>query len=258
MCIRDSINAEYGEICRLNPSSLTVVLPVRATMEGSWANLDPGTYAEDAEQPEGADAPVEARLPPPSPTIASLAENPNGLYEHIEVLENFAMVAPGIYRSSFPKKKNYQFLKRLKIKTILFLAHEEYPDAHVEWMSQNGLQLRQHGVSGNKEPFVEIEPQVIVNALVTLLDVRNHPVLIHCNKGKHRTGCLVGCLRKIMRWCKTSIFEEYRRFAGIKARRADQEFIELFETRKVTVLAEHLPTWLYDEWIEQSLTLDKS
>lgn len=28
-------------------------------------------------------------------------------------------------------------------------------------------------------------------------DARNHPLLIHCNKGKHRTGCLVGCFRKV-------------------------------------------------------------
>ena len=29
------------------------------------------------------------------------------------------------------------------------------------------------------------------------LDRRRHPVLVHCNKGRHRTGCLVGCIRKI-------------------------------------------------------------
>ena len=53
-------------------------------------------------------------------------------------------------------------------------------------------------------------------------DTRNHPVLIHCNKGKHRIGCLIGCLRKLQRWSMTSIFDEYRRFAGTKVL-ADQE-----------------------------------
>ena len=28
-------------------------------------------------------------------------------------------------------------------------------------------------------------------------------MLIHCNKGKHRTGCLIGCIRKIQRWSHT-------------------------------------------------------
>lgn len=70
---------------------------------------------------------------------------------------------------------------------------------------------------------MEIDTEIMQAAVVALLDARHHPVLIHCNKGKHRTGCLVGCLRKTMRWCITAIFDEYRRFAGTKARRADQD-----------------------------------
>ena len=60
------------------------------------------------------------------------------------------------------------------------------------------------------------------------MDPRNHPVLIHCNQGKHRTGCLVGCLRKVQQWSLVAIFEEYRRFAGTKARVVDELFIERF------------------------------
>lgn len=33
--------------------------------------------------------------------------------------ENFSMVTPFIYRSGFPKKKNFSFLKKIKIKSIL-------------------------------------------------------------------------------------------------------------------------------------------
>ncbi|CAN0534051.1 unnamed protein product, partial [Ectocarpus sp. 8 AP-2014] len=28
-------------------------------------------------------------------------------------------------------------------------------------------------------------------------DASNHPMLVHCNKGKHRTGCLIGCFRRV-------------------------------------------------------------
>ncbi|KAF3504723.1 hypothetical protein F2Q69_00042071 [Brassica cretica] len=45
----------------------------------------------------------------------------------------------------------------------------------------------------------------------------------------HRTGCLVGCVRKIQRWCLSSIFDEYQRFAASKARISDQRFMELFD-----------------------------
>ena len=35
-------------------------------------------------------------------------------------------------------------------------------------------------------------------------------------QGTHRTGCVVACLRKLEEWCLTSIFDEYRRYAGTK------------------------------------------
>lgn len=46
---------------------------------------------------------------------------------------------------------------------------------------------------------------------------------------QHRTGCLVGCLRKLQRWCLSSVFDEYQRFAAAKARVSDQRFMELFD-----------------------------
>lgn len=46
---------------------------------------------------------------------------------------------------------------------------------------------------------------------------------------QHRTGCLVGCLRKLQNWCLSSVFEEYQRFAGAKSRTTDLTFIEMFD-----------------------------
>jgi hypothetical protein len=37
-------------------------------------------------------------------------------------------------------------------------------------------------VPGNKEPFIDIPDDKIALALTVLLDRRNHPILIHCNK----------------------------------------------------------------------------
>ena len=44
--------------------------------------------------------------------------------------------------------------------------------------------MKQFGIPGNKEPFDNIPEDVISAALVQVLDKRNHPILIHCNKGK--------------------------------------------------------------------------
>jgi tyrosine-protein phosphatase SIW14 len=142
---------------------------------------------------------------------------------------NFSMVIPGVYRSGYPSKKNFPFLKKIGLKSILYLCPERYADNNMEFCRTNNIKVLQFGIEGNKEPFVHIPEEAIKRAVEQLCDTRNHPILIHCNKGKHRTGTLVGCLRKVQQWSLTSIFDEYRRFAGSKVRMLDQQFIELFE-----------------------------
>ncbi|KAJ1919205.1 tyrosine-protein phosphatase siw14 [Mycoemilia scoparia] len=158
---------------------------------------------------------------------------------------NFAMVAPGIYRSGMPKKKNFGFLRQLGLRSILTLILEEYPPMNANFIDENGIKYLQFGMSGNKEPFVDIDEEVMNQALLALLDKRNHPILVHCNKGKHRTGCLIGCLRKFQHWSHTSIFDEYRRFSFPKSRAMDQQFIEMYDPRPVWDQAKtkYLPNW---------------
>jgi tyrosine-protein phosphatase SIW14 len=147
--------------------------------------------------------------------------------------ENFAMVDSGIYRSGFPTKKNFAFLRELGIRTVVYLCPEEYPPANAEFLQSIGATFKQHGLQGNKEPFADIPADKVTAALLHVLNRKLQPVLIHCNKGKHRTGCVVGCLRKIQRWSLASVFEEYRKFADPKPRFSDIQFIELYDTRPV-------------------------
>lgn len=150
---------------------------------------------------------------------------------------NFAMVDNGIFRSGFPDTANFTFLQTLGLRSIICLCPEPYPEANREFLKSNGIRLFQFGIDGCKEPFVNIPEDTIRQALEVVLDVRNHPVLVHCKRGKHRTGCVVGCLRKLQRWCLTSIFDEYQRFAAAKARVSDQRFMELFDISSF----KHLP-----------------
>ncbi|CAG8572135.1 2180_t:CDS:2 [Paraglomus brasilianum] len=166
-------------------------------------------------------------------------------YEELMPPANFNMVSTWVYRSSFPKKKNFAFLKKLGLKSILTLIMEEYPEQNMKFLEANNIHLFQFRIAGNKEPFVQIPEDKICAALAVILDRRNHPILIHCNKGKHRTGCLIGCLRKLQRWSHTSIFDEYRRFSHPKSRSMDQQFIELFDASQVWRLVDKqwVPKW---------------
>ncbi|XP_034702626.1 probable tyrosine-protein phosphatase DSP4 [Vitis riparia] len=150
---------------------------------------------------------------------------------------NFAMVDNGVFRSGFPDTANFAFLQTLGLRSIIYLCPETYPEANNEFLKSNGIKLFQFGIEGYKEPFVNIPDDTIREALKVVLDVRNHPLLIHCKRGKHRTGCVVGCLRKLQKWCLSSIFDEYQRFAAAKARVSDQRFMELFDVSTM----KHLP-----------------
>ncbi|GEQ67389.1 hypothetical protein JCM33374_g1053 [Metschnikowia sp. JCM 33374] len=152
--------------------------------------------------------------------------------------ENFAPVIDQIYRSSFPQTQNYGFLKKLKLKSVLCLIPEEYPQAQSEFFEKEGIRLFQLGMSGNKEPFVKISSELITKAMKIVIDPANQPILIHCNRGKHRTGCLVGVLRRLQGWSLTIIFDEYRKFAAPKERPMDQQFIELYDESAIVGYAE--------------------
>ncbi|XP_020577363.1 probable tyrosine-protein phosphatase At1g05000 [Phalaenopsis equestris] len=142
---------------------------------------------------------------------------------------NFAVVEAGVFRSGFPEAVNFSFLQNLRLRSVVYLCPEPYPEANLEFLEANGIRLFQFGIEGHKEPFVNIPEEMIREALKIVLDVSNHPLLIHCNRGKHRTGCVVGCLRKLQKWCLSSVFDEYQSFAAAKARVSDQRFMELFD-----------------------------
>ncbi|CAN8295595.1 unnamed protein product [Cochlearia groenlandica] len=150
---------------------------------------------------------------------------------------NFSMVDNGIFRSGFPDSSNFSFLQTLGLRSIIYLCPEPYPESNMQFLKSNGIKLFQFGIDGKKEPFTNIPDHKIRKALNVLLDEKNHPVLIHCKRGKHRTGCLVGCLRKLQKWCLTSIFDEYQRFAAAKARVSDQRFMEIFDVSSLS----HIP-----------------
>ncbi|KAK9292031.1 hypothetical protein L1049_019985 [Liquidambar formosana] len=142
---------------------------------------------------------------------------------------NFSIVEEGIFRSALPLPSNFAFLESLNLRSIIYLCPEPYPEENLEFLQSHNVRLFEFGIQGTKEPSETIPKDTITQALRVLIDVRNHPVLIHCKRGKHRTGCLVGCLRKLQNWCLSSVFEEYQHFAGAKSRDTDLRFIETFD-----------------------------
>lgn len=129
----------------------------------------------------------------------------------------------------------------------------EYPSENAEYISFHGIHHVQIPIPPNKDTFESIPMESMAKALEVLHDERNHPVLVHCNKGKvsslkavfcradkyqHRTGCVIGCYRKMNDWTMGSILEEYRRYAGSKSRNLDEKYVELFDEHAMTTRLE--------------------
>ncbi|KAH9444340.1 hypothetical protein Pst134EA_032246 [Puccinia striiformis f. sp. tritici] len=65
-----------------------------------------------------------------------------------------------------------------------------------------------------------------------------------CGGGSHRTGTVVGCLRKLQGWNLASIFEEYRRYAGAQHHIMNEQCKSIshsFSKSTSTRLTNHVP-----------------
>ncbi|KAI4600475.1 hypothetical protein KJ359_000830 [Pestalotiopsis sp. 9143b] len=141
--------------------------------------------------------------------------------------QNFALVVPGVYRSSYPQLHDLTYLKSLKLKTIVTLVDKEIPDGYRAFLDDNGIKHIVFGMAGTKKADIPLPMMRSIIGLVT--DPQNHPMLIHCNQGKHRTGCVVGVLRRYNGWNTQMILDEYTSFAEPKVRPTDVHYLREFQ-----------------------------
>ena len=157
---------------------------------------------------------------------------------------NFGTVDKHLYRSSFPQPANYRFLNSLNLKTILCLVEDEpLPAQYIDWIERSGIDLIQIGMPGHKEAFRDGIPyDLIGEALRLVVNHANYPMLVHCNRGKHRTGTVIACLRKLQAWHTTRALDEYARYSHPKERTTDQAFIETFRVEELRVVVGASPS----------------
>ncbi|KAG0480027.1 hypothetical protein HPP92_010885 [Vanilla planifolia] len=109
-----------------------------------------------------------------------------------------------------------------------YLCPELYPEVIGKWLicKDNGYDDDDDGdgragVVLSQEPFVNLPEETIHEALKIVL----------------------GCLRKLQKWCLSSVFDEYQRFAAAKARVSDQRFMELFDITTLKHLSTSFSCW---------------
>ncbi|KAI5302048.1 hypothetical protein KEM56_001098 [Ascosphaera pollenicola] len=153
-----------------------------------------------------------------SPSDTSSSSRPSSpFYDGLPA--NFGEVVRGVYRSSFPQPAHLASLKNLKLKTIITLVDEEWSPELVDFARKNNITSHTITIAPNKTPGVSSAQSVIDTVLSIILEPKNHPVLIHCNKGRH--------------WNMTAILAEYQKYAAPKARLLDKLFIQHYDPSRL-------------------------
>lgn len=107
------------------------------------------------------------------------------------------------------------------------------------------LQIRhqQIHVPANKDGMINITSRLVTEVLRIVLNRDNYPLLVHCNRGKHRTGCVMACVRKVQLHTTESAVCEYRHYASPKSRIEDEDFIRGYDPSNVSHIA-HRYSWI--------------
>jgi len=151
---------------------------------------------------------------------------------------NFGVVVPGVYRSSYPKPEDFGFIRNLGLKSIVTLVQKDGVDEpYTAFMSGNGIRHHVFNMKGTKKEAIPIRTMKSILRLV--LNREHHPLLIHCNHGKHRTGCVVGVVRKVTGWELSPIVDEYRSYAEPKIRDCDIKYLTDFDLSDLSNLFVH-------------------
>lgn len=142
-----------------------------------------------------------------------------------------------IFRSGFPTDENLIFLGTLPVKSCLTLVETPPSDEYNSWLSSRSIKRSVIPIAANKEGRISITHDSMCAALLFLMDSSNWPVYVHCNQGKHRTGCVIACLRKVWRQPLEDALWEYGTYARSKQRAPDIEFITNFNPDSVFAYA---------------------
>lgn len=142
----------------------------------------------------------------------------------------FGKVEEGVYRSAYPATKSLPFLSQLALKSMICLQPNDLKPELEEFCAQNSIILIKCDIKYNQDPFVVMSDEAMTTVMDFANNPENQPTLLFCTTGKVRTGCAVACLRKRLKWCMSSIIQEFEQFTDPEGGLCDLQFIEGFES----------------------------
>lgn len=193
-------------------------------MPGSWSSSDTEDWNDAEEVLSTSSTLALDKSQPPTPDGTGLPVN-------------FHLIGPGLFRSSYPLMNHFSILESYGFKTIITLVPGDILEENRVFFKNHGINHHQIHVVANKVSDVYPSAETISSIIKIMMNRANHPVLIHCNKGKHRTGCVAAIFRRCTGWPLEACIEEYEKYAALKARDLDKAFISRFDVKELKALA---------------------
>lgn len=155
----------------------------------------------------------------------------------------FAAVEEDLFRGAYPTLKNFRFLKRLQLRTILSLVPEK-PTGDLEELCA-ALDVKLTHIEVNKSAdSVTLTHEQAVTCLKAICDASNLPLYVHCLDGANTTGLVVMALRKLQNVNAEEAIAEFVRHSRNNEFSHDEDrFLAKF--RDFELDSVDLPPWLW-------------
>ena len=153
----------------------------------------------------------------------------------------FSYVETDLFRGAYPVKNNFNFLKTLKLKSIISLIPNELNDEDLlPFCKEQKIEIFRYQVPKFIDQII-ITPNTITEIINLMSDKTKLPLYIHCLNGGHTTGLVIMCLRKLQMWSQRSMFNEFNRFVD-SFESCEEEFV--INYKATFELTTNRPSWL--------------
>ena len=134
-------------------------------------------------------------------------------------------------------------MKTLQLHNVVILSAAHLDESVMNFFEKERVKV--NVIDDANDSIFPIDEEVVAATLSIIAKRDNLPCLILCETGKNLTGLVVACLRKLQKWSYVSIFEEYRRYAGLSAlQQQHEQFIEVFDTEMIQINHESAPDFI--------------
>ncbi|KAJ2582898.1 protein-tyrosine-phosphatase, partial [Coemansia sp. RSA 1836] len=156
----------------------------------------------------------------------------------------FERVQPQLYRGGYPKPRNFRFLRRQQLKTIVSLIPDDRDNLLTEFCDSEGIRRIVIAAESPNEN-VTVTESIVSRCLELVTNPDTAPVYVHCLDGSNVTGVVIMCLRKLQLWRVASLQSEYLRFEQDgEIIPEESEFVEAYSGRGL-MLPNPYAEWLW-------------